>query len=276
MHQNRKTKKTRMKKNSFCKYTGAGNDFIIIDLRAWKAKPSHSVRKKWAQELCDRNYGIGADGLVFLENSKLKNHVFRWDFYNNDGSYAEMCLNASRCVTLFEYDHKNKKEIFFETDVGTLHGKVLGKNRVSVEIPVRKQNLHTKKISARNKTMSGTLVHAGTPHFLIQKKNFNIKNEKDFAAGTRHFKGFGKHGANVTYWEKKGSVVRAATFERGVEDFTLACGTGAAAVGILFSEKFGKNKTAVKMPGGLLSIETKLGLLKIIGPAKKICEGSFG
>ena len=99
-----------MKKNNlkFTKLSGAGNDFIVVDLRSSKKSFSLKKRKEIVRNACDRHFGVGADGLIFLEKAKNKKNDFKWDFYNRDGSHAEMCLNASRCVVRFELTKKSK------------------------------------------------------------------------------------------------------------------------------------------------------------------------
>jgi len=271
-----------MKKNKIAisKYSGAGNDFIIIDLRNQKIGLSRSQRKNLARKLCNRNFGIGADGLIFLEKPKHTKNKFAWDFYNQDGSIAEMCLNASRCVTLFEF-HKTKKThtVSFESAIGVVSGKVVAgaSSPALVEVTIPLQQARGKKISllVSGHKHIGYLVDSGVPHFVIHKKNFKQTTELLLAAHLRSHAKLKPRGANITYWEKKGKIIRAATFERGVENFTLACGTGAAAIGIMFEDLFDQPQVSVQMPGGKIFVCKKLDHILIKGPAQKIFDGNI-
>jgi diaminopimelate epimerase len=264
-----------MKKNNalqFTKLSGAGNDFIIVDLRSTKKTLSKTARKKLVRLNCDRHFGVGADGLIFLENPKNKKNNFKWDFYNSDGSHAEMCLNASRCAVRFEQETKHNKIVSFESVVGTVQGKKNG-NDIQVELPIKKQKIQLLTVKVKSTEIDGYAVNSGVPHFVIHKKVSTPSILKEISSQLRFHKVFKSPGSNVTYWDGKGSKIEAITFERGVEDFTLACGTGAVAVGMVFESIYQKTPVTVQMPGGKIKVLVKDKSAVVTGPAEIICEG---
>src|SRR5690348_9321324 len=132
------TKTTMMaaiKKIKFTKMTGTGNDFIIIDGRDGGFEDLD--RGAFSRSICRRSLSIGSDGVVFLEKPTLKEAVFKWDFYNADGSHAEMCGNASRCAARYVVDQKiaSNKEIKFETAAGLITARVIDGATVEVDMP---------------------------------------------------------------------------------------------------------------------------------------------
>jgi diaminopimelate epimerase len=266
-----------MKKNNtlqFTKLSGAGNDFIVVDLRSNKKRLSSTSRKKLVRANCDRHFGVGADGLIFLEIPKNKKNNFKWDFYNSDGSHAEMCLNASRCVVRYEQEKKKNKTVSFESVVGTVAGTKIGSD-IQVELPIKKQKIQLLSIKVKSTEVDGYAVNSGVPHFVIHKKISNLQSLKEVSSELRFHKIFKKPGSNVTYWDGKGSKIKAVTFERGVEDFTLACGTGAVAVGMVFESIYQKTPVTVQMPGGKIKVKLKEKSAIVTGPAEIICEGNL-
>lgn len=267
-----------MKKNNnlkFTKLSGAGNDFIVIDLRNSHRALSRKKRKEIVRQACDRNFGIGADGLIYLEKPKNKKNNFKWDFYNRDGSHAEMCLNASRCVARYELQHN--KNVNFESMVGIVFGKNSGKD-ITVELPIKKQKIKVltlKTFDGKGHETDGYAVNSGVPHFVVHKNFSNLESLKHISSQLRFHKEFKKPGSNITYWQGKGSSVKAVTFERGVEDFTLACGTGAVAVAMVFDGVYRKNPITVQMPGGKIKVLLKEKSAIVTGPADLICEGEL-
>jgi len=228
--------------NKFYKLSGCGNDFIFIDDKtAEKIKLSKSKIIK----LCARKTGIGADGVAVY---KLK-PTPSWKFYNNDGSRAELCGNAARCFIfmlseIFKYP---ENKLFFKSDAG----KVVGhKKQNKFFIEVEKPKTINHKI---NKEKNKFLVDSGVPHLVIFGEDLS-KLDKIAQLGEKYFKKgvVLKEGVNVTFIDKK---FNAITFERGVDYFTLACGTGALASAFAVKEKFEKDKFKFKFPGGDLNVE---------------------
>lgn len=264
-----------MKNLEFAKLSGAGNDFIVIDLQKTKRTISKSSRRKLVKAACDRNFGVGADGLIFLEKPKDKKNHFRWDFYNKDGSDAEMCLNASRCAVRYAIEILNiKTSVRFESQVGVVVGTKKNEN-ILVELPIAKQVVKPLRIQTKNKKLiKGYFVNSGVPHFVVfQNKIKNALSLKEQSSELRFHKEFKKPGSNITYWEKSGKEILAVTFERGVEDYTLACGTGAVAVGMVFDSIFAKNPVTINMPGGKIKVALKKASAQVEGRADLICKG---
>ena len=270
----KKTKKVR-----FTKITGAGNDFLVIDLRDNKNQVPVAKRKALVIAACNRHYGVGADGLIFLEAPKDKKNNFKWDFYNKDGSHAEMCLNASRCVV--RYELQNTKTVKFESIVGVVSGEEQGRD-IEVNLQVKQQRIKLLSLKSKNIEFEGYAVNSGVPHFVVHKKIKITEELKEHSSHLRFNDVFGKPGSNVTYWYEKGATnFQAVTFERGVEDFTLACGTGAVAVAMVLDFIYQKNPVNIQMPGGKIkvalgsTIKNKSRQAKILGPAEIICEGEL-
>lgn len=245
------------------KMTGAGNDFLIIE----GGVASGPSRPEMAKQMCDRHYGIGADGLVILE----KNHHghFRWDFYNSDGSKAEMCGNAARCVIRFLTDRSGLSgSIKVHTQDGEFEGQCLPDGQVSVLVTPPKHREFGVSLNVDGEIVFGDQIWAGVPHFILRRAP-----DKDLATKVRRHAHFESHGTNVTFIsETDEHHLQAVTFERGVEDFTLACGTGAIAAALSqFHVHSAVQVVSVQMPGGILKIE-KGPPLKQIGPAEWIAK----
>lgn len=222
--------------------SGAGNTFHIF------YGPEVSPSAQLAQKICDQD---PADGVVFLHAQDEKNQSYSWDFYNNDGSLAEMCGNATRCVGYFVEKklQKSAAKIYLQTASGLVEINSLGNNQYRVymtqpEILPSCQNLF--------------VCNTGVPHVVIEiPRPPHFDQYKDQCRQIRNDLNIFPQGTNVTLVTSADSSgqVEACSFERGVEDFTQACGTGAIAAGLYRHEKYKINKTSVKMPGGLLEID---------------------
>lgn len=245
--------------------SGAKNTFFIIDAfsEPWKSIYSSltsTEKQKITKNLCTSFYGFKTDGLLFLHEKS--NFDFAWDFYNSDGSFAEMCGNAARCASLFYFQRISaKKNIRFNTGAGDIGAEILNENSVKIEMS---QISELKRMTVLK--TSGIFVDTGVPHFVIEKKPDSI-----LAKELRQVSDFGKSGANITFVENlENKFVDAVTFERGVEDFTQACGTGAVAAAMYFQDKIGSSQEViVRMPGGTLTVQNaKPGIRPcLIGPA---------
>lgn len=247
------------------KMVGAGNDFLFLNLFDAKSRNQiRSLEKKLprqeiAKKLCRRNESIGADGFIFIEKSKGIND-FTWDFYNSDGSSAEMCGNAARCAVRFSKDvlKFKKKVVSFHTASGDITGKLVGKDRAQVRLSAPKIHHDGLSVAAGQKNWTGTFLDTGVPHFVTESKYKTAKDlSKAVARVIQTHKIFGEQQTNVTFIEiLKKNRVRAVTFERGVQDFTKACGTGAIAAAFVAAEKTKvQGRLFVEMPGGELCVE---------------------
>jgi diaminopimelate epimerase len=247
------------------KMSGAGNDFLFADLFDARARARVSMLSKTlgrpalARKLCRRHESVGADGLIFIEPAA--DFDFRWDFYNSDGSAAEMCGNAGRCAVRFarEILGIKKPAVRFQTSAGEVRGRTAGALRARVFLPAPKIHHEGLTIQAGGRKWTGTFIHAGVPHFVTEAKFKTTADlDKSQARAIQTHRIFGPRRTNVTFIEViKKNRLRAVTFERGVHDFTLACGTGAVAAAFALAEKTKLQSTVfVEMPGGELNVSS--------------------
>ncbi len=249
--------------------SGAGNDFAIVDIRG-KSPDLQALSVK----LCER---LGTDGFLAVDTSEIAD--FKLHFYNPDGLRGEMCGNGARCVCKFAYDNGIAGEAMtVETDAGIVYGWRKAENRYRIRL----NNPGVVDLQRLPDTAYMELGNPGIPHSITRCPDLEW-TEKDrmkpaFLA-IRHNPAFPK-GVNVNFYRRlTDSSVRILTFERGVEDFTLACGTGSACVAVamwLVGELPGGRLT-VENPGGALeiTIEGKNGQINALyleGPAEKLQE----
>ncbi len=263
-----------MSEITFHKMHGCGNDFLFVDaMRAPKEVPASSI-----PALCDRHFGLGADGIAVL--SPGQKAQAKWKFYNNDGSEAEMCGNAARCATLFLAENYFPKSdwISIETLVGVLKGRKVDNNLVEVELPLAKgidAPYEEKLIKHEDGVLRLYCIDTGVPHAVIEVEDiYTYPLQKIGAFLVRH-SAFPK-GTNVTFFQKLYlDEIFCTTFERGVEAETYACGTGVAAGSLVYSQLYAqKFPIRVRVPGGTLSVnraEKPTGIL-LKGPAHYVGE----
>lgn len=232
---------------SFYKMQGAGNDFVILPL----GKNTKSVSKlDWetlAKKICDRHYGVGADGLVGLE--LLHSSKLRWYFYNSDGSRAEMCGNAARCaVSLMFQLGKTERRVQLQTEAGLIDGEMQPDRTVKLILPSNKKvDPKPMKVAGHH----GYFINTGVPHFIVPVDVIDLRAWRPESAKLRSHPEFGKNGSNVTLVKALSErSATAVTYERGVEDFTLSCGTGALAAGAWMLSKKNIPEAQIEMPGG--------------------------
>ncbi len=250
----------------FSKMQGAGNSFLIT----WE-NISELVRARMAKLLCEPNFGIGADGMVFLNLDEDKS--FSWDFYNSDGSTAEFCGNAARCAALsiFEQD-SNIKKMAIKTSAGSVHCEIKNKHFVEVRMP--KVEWLSKSLSLPMWPLPVAWLDTGVPHLVIEVQSLEeLKKYKPEAIQMRSCSQVGRSGANVTFvFIQAPEKISAISFERGVEDFTLSCGTGAVAAASYVMAKHQTSDCQVEMPGGRLDVVIKGEQVLMTGEAHKIAD----
>lgn len=237
---------------SLTRVSGAENTFLIADLfdaELSKKISSWSSEKKaeFTKKVCTGFFGLNTDGVLFLRPEK--NYDFAWDFFNADGSSAEMCGNAARCATVYFHEFIERKDkVHFHTLAGSITGEFLAVDRASVEM-TKISEVHP-HVQLENE--DGFFVNTGVPHYVLAKPP-----QKALAQKLRFHPHFGKSGSNITFVETVSETeAKAVTFERGVEDFTQACGTGAvAAAAFLAHQNQNKNSFRIQMPGGLLEVQ---------------------
>ena len=214
----------------FVKMVASGNDFIVIDNR--KAEVPGAGLHQFAKQICDRNYGVGGDGILVIEPSKKAD--FRMRIINSDGSEAEMCGNGARCVALFAKENKIAgKMMTFETLAGIIEAEVcddIVKLKMSDPSDLRREV----RVLIENEDYVAHFVNTGVPHTVIYVEDLDSWDVKRLGREIRHHKTFAPKGTNVDFVEvMDGNVLRVRTYERGVENETLACGTGVTASAII-------------------------------------------
>lgn len=256
------------------KASATGNDFLLIDLlnenfrRQWQHQFDSRPRGEWTREWCDRHQGLGADGLVILEPTPQAD--FKWDFYNSDGGGAEMCGNAARAVSLYVHLTHGKKRLTFLTRAGAVNATIHGPGDIEAELPAVSEAQWDQNASGTNYSF----IRAGVPHAVISVPRLEpITGLLETAMKIKCESRFAKSGVNVTFVQNLTSdKIRSITFERGVEDFTLSCGTGAVAAA--YSVVRGRENTPieVQVPGGTLNVLWKNTRPHLRGPARVHAE----
>ena len=237
-----------MKGIEFWKMSGSGNDFIIIDNRDGKIKEDEM--KDFVRRVCRRRISIGADGVIFIENEK--GYDFSWRFFNSDGSEAEMCGNGSRCAARFAYlNGIAPKRMRFKTLAGPISAEVLGR-RVKVLLSDPKDLRLDLPIERLLDWESIDFINTGVPHVVIRIRDLKDIPIKEIGRKIRFHKLFSPDGTNVDFMRKIGkNLIEVRTYERGVEDETLACGTGSIACALISSLRDGcTSPVDVKTRGG--------------------------
>ncbi|MBX7231363.1 MAG: diaminopimelate epimerase [Bdellovibrionales bacterium] len=277
---------------TFSKLSAARNDFLIVDLTedkfllAWHHELGKWSRLEIAKKLCDRTGGIGADGLL-LVTSGGDSFDYEWDFYNSDGSQAEMCGNLARCAHLWARAKKPQASSFvFSTPAGRISTREVEDHLICVDMPPVIIKDLKKEISLDSGVaVSVAVVNTGVPHAVVVVSSLNLNELKPLALKIRRHGFFSPQGTNVTFVVQKNASTDAkslsltvpemdvVTFERGVEDFTQACGTGAVAAGLWSFKHSGAAKTIIHMPGGdLQTLFDESGHACLIGPAYWVAD----
>ncbi len=274
----------------FSKLVGTGNDFIFIDLII---KPLSELtefsREKLALNICDRHTGVGADGIIFVEKNETSGFL-RWDFYNRDGSRAEFCGNAARCFGRWAHHYLGRTELIFESRIGEIkltmrkqkHEDLFVVQMNDLNASLKKVDILDSELSSARKSLNKLervfLVNSGVPHMVcIQKEKLNLSEKMELVGVFRFHKDTGAAGANVTFLFGE----QTESFERGVEDFTLSCGTGVLAAAICVFRSSRRKEISLKTPGGQLRVEVVVADQEIvsranlIGPAEILCEGNY-
>ncbi len=256
---------------TFYKYQGTGNDFVIIDNR--ESIVSKNNTKLFAR-LCDRKFGIGADGLMLLELPQNQEDDFTMVYFNADGNESSMCGNGGRCLVAFAafLDVINDKATFTAID-GKHHAEIKGGL-----VYLQMQN-----VSEIEKYDSHLFLDTGSPHHVTMVEglsNFDVKNiGRQIRNGAPYFDA----GSNVNFVEKRnGNSFAVRTYERGVEDETLSCGTGVTAVALSMhaTQLTSNEEVVVQTEGGELKVtfsKTDKGYENIflIGPAEQVFKGEI-
>jgi len=227
-------------KLQFEKYHGNGNDFIIIDDRTLSFKAS----KRKIHQLCDRRFGIGADGLMLVRNSEKAN--FEMVYYNSDGALGTMCGNGGRCIAAFAYSHKMVLEKITFAAVDGLHEAAINK----AEEGLCDVSLEMRPVNKVVKYDKSYFINTGSPHHIEFVADADATDVYNTGKEIRNSKKYAKEGTNVDFVEIKGDSFYVRTYERGVEDETLSCGTGVIASAIAAFLETGNKDWRIKTRGG--------------------------
>jgi len=252
----------------FYKYQGTGNDFVIIDNRTNFFDLSNT---SLIAKLCDRRFGIGADGFMLLENEK--GYDFKMVYYNADGNESSMCGNGGRCLVAFAH----KMGVFTEN---TTFLAVDGLHEASIKDGI--VNLKMIDVAEVEENDSFSWLNTGSPHYIKQVQNIDKFPVFEEGKAIRYNDRFKAEGTNVNFVEKIGdNQIFVRTYERGVEDETYSCGTGVTAAALVNSRKGLTSPIAIKTLGGNLSVafnEDGQGGFKdvyLCGPAELFFEGDI-
>jgi diaminopimelate epimerase len=254
----------------FYKYQGTGNDFVMIDNRS-NFFPKDNINL--IARLCDRRFGIGGDGLILLENDTETD--FKMVYYNSDGNQSSMCGNGGRCLVAFakKLNVIQDSTTFIATD-GVHHASVADNGIVSLQM------IDVPEVKI---TPDYVFMNTGSPHHIQLVEDLEHYNVKENGASIRYGELYGKQGSNINFVKKiDETTFSLRTYERGVEDETLACGTGATAVAIAMNVlgETKANSIDLNVEGGKLvvSFDEKDGKFTNVflkGPAEFVFKGTI-
>lgn len=257
-------------KIEFYKYQGTGNDFILLDNRQ---NIYNEITSEEVKKLCDRHFGIGADGLMLLNNKE--GYDFEMIYFNADGNPGSMCGNGGRCIVKFasKLGIKKKEYHFLATD-----GPHEAEIDLEKEVSLKMQNVKDVEF-----TLNNFLLNTGSPHYIKYVKNVADLDVVTEGRKIRNSKEFAEKGVNVNFVEViSDDEIFVRTYERGVENETLSCGTGVTASALVsaHNEK-GFNRVEVKTIGGNLNVEfeknseTEFENIWLSGPAEFVFSGEI-
>ena len=263
---------------TFTKMNGAGNDFVMLDNRDGRL----ALDGAQIARLCDRHRGIGADGLLMVEPAQ-NGADFRMRYFNADGGEAEMCGNGARCFARFAQRVSGKAgTLTFETLAGVITAKFSGELvQVQMSAP-HSLRLHD-QLDVAGEPLTVHSLNTGVPHAVVFVSDLEKVNVREIGSGLRYHPHFAPRGTNANFVQQIGpQAIAIRTYERGVEDETLACGTGMVACALILHELTGSAAPVqVKVRGG----ETlEIGFVKdgseyrdvtLTGPADFVFEGTL-
>jgi diaminopimelate epimerase len=231
----------------FTKMNGAGNDFVMVDNRSLQL----SLDSATIARLCDRHRGIGADGLISVEPAQA-DADFRMRYYNADGGEAEMCGNGARCFGRFAARLTGRTDaVSFETLAGIITAQLRG-NHVQIAMSQPHSLLLHQPLSVSGTDLEVHSLNTGVPHAVVWVDDLQNVDVRSLGAGLRYHPHFAPKGTNANFAQKIGpQQIAIRTYERGVEDETLACGTGMVACALTLQQLSGcKSPIQVTVRGG--------------------------
>ena len=260
-----------MKKIPFFKYEGTGNDFVMVDQR----QTQYLTRQDTAliERICDRRFGIGADGLILLQNAE--GYDFEMVYFNSDGRESTMCGNGGRCIAAFAHSLGAVGNHCRFVAIDGPH-----------EASIKGDWVELKMGDVTDVEMGdGSFVlNTGSPHYVVFVEDLSDMNIVESGQVIRYSDRFRQQGINVNFVEKTAGGIEVATYERGVEDETLSCGTGVTAAALSFSlanPQSENNEVAVSTKGGKLKVRFEKGERKsfkniwLCGPTRMVFQGEY-
>lgn len=249
---------------SFAKWNGCGNDFVLIDNRDGAVALDEALVRR----LCDRRRGVGADGVIALGAGLCMS------YFNCDGSRASLCANGTRCCAAFARRLTGASAVRLLTDAGAIDARCIDDHLVQISMP-------EPRLAAAAVPLLGLQVHAvdtGVPHAVVFVDDVDAVDVRALGAAVRFSAHFAPHGANVNFVQvgDDGSSLRVRTYERGVEDETLACGTGVVASAVVFRALAADQRSVrvVTRGGDALTVDL-VPSLTLTGGVQMCFEGTF-
>ncbi|NVN95825.1 MAG: diaminopimelate epimerase [Bacteroidetes bacterium] len=229
----------------FSKYHGAGNDFILIDNR----KGEINLSCNEIAFLCNRHLGIGADGLMFLNFNSL--HDFEMQYFNSDGNESTMCGNGGRCITAFASALGIIEKTTIFNAIDGLHTAEIVEDKAKMRKTIR---LQMSDVMLIQQSENYFLLNTGSPHYVQLVDNVDDIDIVSEGRKIRYDKRFAPSGLNVNFMQVKESHLYVRTYERGVEDETLSCGTGVTASALAYASDKNITEVSVLTKGGNLKV----------------------
>lgn len=277
----------------FYKLTGAGNDFIFFDKREF---PSLTISPIAAKKLCDRRFGIGADGIIIIQDKD--NYDFEMQYFNADGSSGSLCANGARCAIWFaEKTNRLKfRKAKFISNGSEYLGEVISDELIKFNLNPPTKSKFNFRIKVAEQLIKADFIDTGSPHIVIDIKDVlqdsknplsNFSKISDFPVyqigrEIRYHQDFAPSGTNVNFYTVENDKIYIRTYERGVEDETLACGTGsvATAISAFLNKKISLPISLITWGGETLIVNfdvenQKFSSLTLTGPAKIVFEGKI-
>lgn len=263
----------------FAKMTGAGNDFVVIDDRG---NTVGEDARELAKQLCRRRLSVGADGLILIVPSSRSD--FRMRYFNADGSEADMCGNGGRCAARFAFDHGIAGEaLSFESRSGLHEAQIIDDDEVRLSMADPRAIMLDFELTVLGERLRVHRVNTGVPHAVLEVEDVASVDVVELGRAIREHRAFAPDGTNADFVHTRdGHTLRLRTYERGVEDETLACGTGAVAAAVTMSAagKLGPPVSVVTAGGWRLEVGFFMSALgfcdvTLTGDARTVFEGAL-
>lgn len=264
---------------AFTKMTGAGNDFILADNRSGGLRPT----REQVAKLCHRQFGVGADGLMLLTPPKAPDRAdFAWQFWNSDGSDAEMCGNGARCFARYiqRVTGWSQPSVKFETAAGVITAEFVG-DRVTITLTAPTGLQLNQRIQTEEGECMVHSLNTGVPHAVVFVPDADQARVGRLGAELRWHPAFQPRGTNANFVSVAGpNAIKVRTYERGVEGETLACGTGVSASALISARvhRFTSPVSVTVRSGALLTVSfveqgDAFDSVRLTGPATFVFEG---